>query len=87
MELLAIWQGVLSSVFLLWMGTEGADGAEFIGEWGLLGCGVAVMEQMTQGSKHDKGRGLVLPVVGALQKGSGGGGGAHGGGHACRGQG
>jgi hypothetical protein len=26
MGLLAIWQGVLSGVFLLWMGTEGAGG-------------------------------------------------------------
>jgi hypothetical protein len=30
-----------------------------------------VMEQVTQGSKHDKGRGLVLPAVVALQRGSG----------------
>jgi hypothetical protein len=50
-------EGILSGVFLLWMGTEGAGGGEFIGEWGLLGCGVAVMEQVTQGSKHVKGRG------------------------------
>jgi hypothetical protein len=48
----------------------------FIGEWGLLGCGVVVMEQVTRGIKHDKGGGLVLPaimVVGALQRGWGGG--------------
>jgi hypothetical protein len=27
----------------------------FIGEWGLLGCGVAVMEQVTRGNKCDGG--------------------------------
>jgi hypothetical protein len=44
---------------------------EFICEWGLLGCGVAVMEQVTRGNKPDKGRGLVLSAVGALQRESG----------------
>jgi hypothetical protein len=66
-------EGILSGVCfsLSKMGVEGAGGGEFIGEWGLLRCGVAVMEQVTRGSKHDKGRGLVLPAVGALQRGSG----------------
>jgi hypothetical protein len=57
----------------------------------VLGCGVVVMEQVPRGSGCDGGeRGLVLPAtmaVGALQKGKWGGGGAHGGGHACRGHG
>jgi hypothetical protein len=54
----------------------------------MLGCGVAVMEQVPRGSRCDKGRGMVLSAtmeaVGALQKGWGGGS-AHGGGHACGG--
>jgi hypothetical protein len=70
----------------------------FIGEWGCR-----VMEQVTRGSRCDKGKGrTVLPVtmaaVGALQKGAwvavvrckggmGGGASAHGGGHACGGTG
>jgi hypothetical protein len=53
----------------------------------LEGCGVVVMEQVTRGSRCDKGKGrTVLPAmmaaVGALQRGVGGGS-AHGGGHAC----
>jgi hypothetical protein len=59
------------------MGVEGA-GEGFIGERGVLGgCGVVVMEQVTQGSRCDKGKGGLLPapmaVVGALQRGVGGG--------------
>jgi hypothetical protein len=56
---------------------------------GVLGCGVVVLEQVTQGNKCDGG-GMVLlavMVVGALQKRAWGGGGAHGGGHACGGHG
>jgi hypothetical protein len=48
-------------------------GGSFIGEWGLLGCGVVVMEQVTRGSMCDKGKGGLLPAtmaVGALQKGA-----------------
>jgi hypothetical protein len=45
------------------MGTEGAGGGKFIGEWGLLGGGGAVMEQATRGSRHDKGEGGMLPVM------------------------
>jgi hypothetical protein len=63
---------------------------------GVLGCGVVVMEQVTQGNKCDGGGVLLaVMVVGALQRGCGGavvrckggmgGGGAHGGGHACGG--
>jgi hypothetical protein len=41
----------------------------------VLGCVVAVMEQVPRDSKHDKGRGTVLlavmAAVGALQRGSG----------------
>jgi hypothetical protein len=46
----------------------------------VLWCGVAVMEQVPRGSKHDKGRGDGVA-------GGDGGGGAHGGGHACGGHG
>jgi hypothetical protein len=50
-------------------------------------CGVAVMEQVPCGSKHDKGRGDGVAGGnggGCAAKGGGwGGGGAHGGGHAC----
>jgi hypothetical protein len=64
---------------------------------GVLGCGVAVMEQVTRGSRCGGG-GMVLmavmAVTGALHgwrrcaaKGKWGGGGAHGGGHACGGHG
>jgi hypothetical protein len=64
---------------------------------GVLGCRVVVMEQVTQGNKCDGG-GIVLlavMVVGALQKGAWGGGGALQGGvgrwleagHACGGHG
>jgi hypothetical protein len=38
------------------MGVAGADGG-FYRRVGVLGCGVAMMEQVTRGSKHDKGRG------------------------------
>jgi hypothetical protein len=83
------------------MGTEGVGGG-FIGERGCSGgCGVVVMEQVTRGSRCDKGKGGLLPAtmaVGALQKGAwvavvrckggmGGGASAHGGGHACEGHG
>jgi hypothetical protein len=48
------------------------------------------MEQVTRGSRCDKGKGAVLlavmVAVGALQRGVGGGS-AHGGGHACGGHG
>jgi hypothetical protein len=56
----------------------------------LGGCGVVVMEQVTRGSRCDKGKGGLLPAtmaVGALQKGAWGGGSAHGGGHVCEGHG
>jgi hypothetical protein len=63
----------------------------FIGERGCSrGCGVVVMEQVTRGSRCDKGKGGLLPAtmaVGALQKGAWGSGSAHGGGHACEGHG
>jgi hypothetical protein len=83
-------EGILSGVCaLLGMGVEGAGG--FIGEQGCLGgCGVVVMEQVTRGSRCDKGRGGLLPAtmaVGALQRGVVGGASAHGGGHACEGHG
>jgi hypothetical protein len=82
------------------MGVEGARGvyrrAGVLGGGG--GGGVVVMEQVTQGSRCDKGKGGLLPTtmaVGALQKGAWvavvrckgawGGGSAHGGGHACEG--
>jgi hypothetical protein len=46
----------------------------FIGERGCSrGCGVEVMEQVTRGSRCDKGKGGLLPAtmaVGALQKGA-----------------
>jgi hypothetical protein len=55
------------------------------------GCGVVVMEQVTQGNKCDKGWGTMLlaimAAVSALQRGVGGGASAHGGGHACGGHG
>jgi hypothetical protein len=59
---------------------------EFYRRAGVLGCGMAVMEQVTQGSRYDGG-GMVLlavMVVGALQRGWGGGG-VHRGEHACGG--
>jgi hypothetical protein len=60
------------------MGTEGAGGGFYRRVW-VLGCGVAVMEQVPRGSGCNKGRGgLVLPAmmaaVGALQREVGGGG-------------
>jgi hypothetical protein len=91
MELLAIWQRGFYQVGVCFalsvMGVEGAGVGEFIGEWGLLGCGVAVMEQVTRGSKHDKGRGASVAGGGCAAKGKWGGAGAHGGGHACGGHG
>jgi hypothetical protein len=69
-------EGILSGVCfsLSEMGVEGAGGGgEFIGKWGCSGgCGVVVMEQVTRGSRCDKGKGGLLPAtmaVGALQKG------------------
>jgi hypothetical protein len=58
------------------MGVKGAGGGNFIGERGCSGvCGVVVMEQVTQGSRCDKGKGGLLPAmmatVGALQRGRG----------------
>jgi hypothetical protein len=57
----------------------------------VLGCGVAVMEQVPRGSKHDKGRGDGVAGGdgggGCAAKRKWGGGGAHGGGHACGGHG
>ena len=42
----------------------------------MQGCGAVVMEQVTQGSRCDKGNGGLLPtmmaIVGALQRGVGG---------------
>jgi hypothetical protein len=55
------------------MGTEGAGGGFYRRVW-VLGCGVVVMEQVTQGNKCNGG-GMVLlavmAVVGALQRGHG----------------
>jgi hypothetical protein len=49
------------------------------------------MEQVPRGSRCNGGEGGLLPVtmaaVGALPRGAGGGGSAHGGGHACGGKG
>jgi hypothetical protein len=88
-------EGILSGVCfaLSVMGVEGAGGGIYrraICEV-VLGCGVGVMEQVTRGSRCNKGKGrTVLPAmmaaVGALQRGVGGGS-AHGGGHACEGHG
>jgi hypothetical protein len=55
------------------MGVEGAGGGTYR-QVGVLGCGVAVMEQVTRGSRCDKGKGGLLPAtmaVGVLQKGVG----------------
>jgi hypothetical protein len=81
----------IGAVFALCeMGVEGAGGG-FYRRAGVLGCGVAVMEQVLRGSGCDKGRG---PGVagddgggGCAAKGERGGGSAHGGGHACEGHG
>ena len=59
MELLAIWQGGLSGVCfaLSYVGIEGAGGGFYrrvVCEV-VLGCGVAVTEQMTRGSRCDGG--------------------------------
>jgi hypothetical protein len=56
MELLAIWQrGFYRECFALsGMGVEGAGGG-FYRRVGVLGCGVVVMEQVTQGNKCDGG--------------------------------
>jgi hypothetical protein len=62
MELLAIWQRGFA---LSEMGVEGAGGGGYRRE------GVLVMEQVTRGSKHDKGRGAGVAGGGALQRGSG----------------
>jgi hypothetical protein len=54
------------------MGTEGAGGGFHRRVW-VLGCGVAVMELVTRGSRCDKWKGGLLPMtmaVGALQKGA-----------------
>jgi hypothetical protein len=54
------------------MGVEGAGGGFYRRVW-VLGCGVVVMEQVTRGSRCDKGKGGLLPAtmaVGALQKGA-----------------
>jgi hypothetical protein len=54
-------------------------------------CGVVVMEQVPRGSKHDKERGDGVAGSdgggGCTAKGKWGGGGAHGGRHACEGHG
>ena len=89
MELLGIWQRDLSRVCfaLSEMGVEGAGGGVYR-RVGVLGCGVAVMEQVTRGNKHDKGRGAGVAGSGCAAKGKwGGGASAHGGGHACGGTG
>ena len=78
---------------LLGMGTDGAGGGFY--RRGacevVLGCGVAVMDQVLRGSKHDKGRGNGVADGdgggGCAAKGKWGGGGAHGGGQACGGHG
>ena len=60
MEFLAIWQRVFYLVCaLLGMGVEGAGGGDFIGERGCSGggCGVVVTEQVSRGSRCDKGKG------------------------------
>jgi hypothetical protein len=66
-------EGILSGVFCFEMGTEGAGGGIYrrAACEVVLGCGVVMMEQVTQGNKCDGG-GMVLlavMVVGALQKG------------------
>jgi hypothetical protein len=87
MDLLAIWQGGFYQVCALHgMGTEGAGGGIYRRAV-VFGCGVAVMEQVTRGNKHDKGRGAGVAGSGCAAKGKWGGGGAHGGGHTCRGHG
>jgi hypothetical protein len=79
-------EGFLSGVCfaLSEMGVEGADGG-FYRRAGVLGCGVVVMEQVTRGSKHDKGRRAGVAGGGCAVKGKWGGGGAHGGGARMRG--
>jgi hypothetical protein len=57
MELLAIWQGGFYLVCFCFGWELRELVGEFIGEWGLLGCGVAVIEQVPCGSRHDMGRG------------------------------
>jgi hypothetical protein len=55
------------------MGVEGAGGGFYRRAGVLRGCGVVVMEQVTRGSRCDKGKGGMLPAtmaVGALQKGA-----------------
>jgi hypothetical protein len=56
------------------MGVEGAGGG-FYRRVLVFGCGVVVMEQVTQGNKFDGGGVVLLAVmvVGALQKGVGSG--------------
>jgi hypothetical protein len=58
MELLAIWQrGFYQACALLGMGVEGAGGGIYrraVCEV-VLGCGVVMMEQVTQGNKCDGG--------------------------------
>jgi hypothetical protein len=58
---------------------------------GARGCVVVVMEQVTCGIKCDKGKGDGVAGgdggSGCAAKGKWGGGGAHGGGHACEGHG
>jgi hypothetical protein len=56
----------------------------------VLGCGVMVMEQVLRDSKCDKGKGGWCcrdDGGGCAAKGKWGGGGVHGGGHACGGHG
>jgi hypothetical protein len=76
MELLAIWQrGFYRDCFALSeVGIEGTGGGIYR-RVGVLGCGVVVMEQVTQGNKCDGGGMVLLAVmvaVGALQRGGGG---------------
>jgi hypothetical protein len=55
------------------MGVEGAGGGIYRRVGVLGGCGVVLMEQVTRGSKCNKGKGSLLPTtmaVGALQKGA-----------------
>jgi hypothetical protein len=83
MELLAIWQRGFNQVCfaLSEMGVEGAGGG-LIGELGVLGCGVVMMEQVPRNSRCDGGeRGPVADDEGGggcAAKGARGGGSAHG---------
>jgi hypothetical protein len=96
-------EGILSGVCfaLSEVGIEGAGGGGGIYRRVVLfGCGMVVMEQVTQGNKCDGGGGVAsgngggcaakgawVAVVRCKKGGVGGGSSAHGGGHACGGHG